>query len=55
MLLLSMLAALPACLVVAWAGPRQGQPGYPLTAVLIAVWLIVGAIVVSYGRRAKAD
>jgi hypothetical protein len=50
-LTLLLLAALPACLIASWAGSERGLLGYPLTALLIFVWLLVIAVVMSYGRQ----
>lgn len=53
-LTLLFLAAMPASLIMSWA--TQKTPlGYPLAAVLILVWLIVVAVVMSYGREDEAS
>ena len=54
-LTLLMLAALPACLIASWAGAQRGLLGYPLTALLIFVWLVLIAVVMSYGRQDEAS
>jgi hypothetical protein len=50
-----LLAALPACLIASWAGAERRQLGYPLTALVIFVWLVVIAVVMSYGRQDEAS
>jgi hypothetical protein len=52
-LTLLLLAALPACLVMSW-GTQRGLLGYPLSALLIFVWLVFIAVVMSYGREDEA-
>jgi hypothetical protein len=54
-LTLLLLAVLPACLIMSWAGADRGLLGYPLTAFLIFVWLVVIAVVMSYGRQDEAS
>jgi hypothetical protein len=49
-LTLLLLAGMPACLIMSWTTER-GLLGYPLTALLIFVWLVVIAVVMSYGRQ----
>ena len=46
-LTLLMLATLPACLIASWAGAQRGLLGYPLTALLIFVWLVVISVIMS--------
>ena len=54
-MILLLLAVLPSCLIMSWAGAERGLLGYPLTALLIFVWLVVIAVVMSYGRRDEAS
>ena len=54
-LTLLLLAALPAGLIASWAGAQRGLLGYPLSALLIFVWLVVIAVVMSYGRQDEAS
>src|SRR5437762_11636518 len=53
-LTLLLLAVMPACLIMSWAGAERVQLGYPLTGLVIFVWLVVIAVVMSYGRRDEA-
>lgn len=53
-LTLLLLTALPACLMMSWA-TEKGLLGYPLTALLIFVWLLVIGVVMSYGREDEAS
>lgn len=53
-LTLLLLAVMPACLIISWATGR-GLLGFPLTALVIFVWLLVIAIVMSYGREDEAS
>jgi hypothetical protein len=53
-LTLLLLALLPACLIGSWAGAGRGFLGYTLTAVLSLIWLIVIAVVMSFGREDEA-
>ena len=53
-LTLLLLAVMPACLIMSWATAR-GLLGYPLTAFVIFVWLLVIAVVMSYGREDEAS
>ena len=51
---LLLLVALPACLIMSWATERV-HLGYPLTALVVCVWLIVIAVVMSYSREGEAS
>ena len=53
-LTLLLLAVMPACLIMSWATERVPL-GYPLTALVIFVWLVVIAVVMSYGRQDEAS
>ncbi len=53
-LTLLLLAWMPACLIMSW-GTERVPLGYPLTALLIFVWLVVIVVVMSYGRQDEAS
>lgn len=50
---LAFLVLIPVCLILAWATQRD-VIGIALTAGILAVWLVVSAVVLSYGRDGKA-
>jgi hypothetical protein len=54
-LTLLLLAVLPACVIASWAGAERMPLGYPLTGLLIFVWLVVISVVISYGREDEAS
>ena len=54
-LTLLLLAAVPACLIASWAGAGRVPLGYALTALVMFVWLVVIAVVMSYGRQDEAS
>jgi hypothetical protein len=53
-LTLLLIAVLPASLIMSW-GTQRGLLGYPLSALLIFVWLVFIAVVMSYGREDEAS
>jgi hypothetical protein len=51
---LLLIVALPACVIMSW-GTQRGLLGFPLSALLIFVWLGFIALVMSYGREDEAS
>jgi hypothetical protein len=49
-----LLAVMPACLIMSWATERW-LLGYPPTVFVIFVWLLVIAVVMSYGQEDEAS